>query len=176
MDGQKWPLFGGEQAFTSTSCFDFGWKYGIIRFPLKRLTIPGDYDLPFGFKNDAMHCKICFQMNSRRHLSFCIAIRPALEMLCFLHSNAQGWHFAVHHSLKSSKLCDVCGQSLFIHFSSPSRGRFLLNLHKSSLSLRKRTIRTWPSRIYPHLEGFRLASWDTRVAHQIVAGNSISGT
>ena len=42
--------------------------------------------------------------------------------------------------------------------------------------LGKRTIRTWPSRIYPHLEGFKLASWDTPVAHQIVAGNSISGT
>ena len=32
------------------------------------------------------------------------------------------------------------------------------------------------SRIYPHLEGFKLASWDTPVAHQILAGNSISVT
>ena len=29
------------------------------------------------------------------------------------------------------------------------------------------------SRIYPHLEGFKLASWDTPVAHQILAGHSI---
>ena len=42
--------------------------------------------------------------------------------------------------------------------------------------LGKRTIRTWPSRIYPHLEGFKLASWDTPVALQIIADNSISGT
>ena len=120
-----------------TWCFDFWWKYGIISFSLEELTTHGDNDLTFGFKNDAMHCKICFQMSSRRHLSLCIAIRSAPEMLCFLHSNAQGWHFAVHHSLKSSKLCDVCGRSLFIHFSSPSRDRFSLNLHKSSFSLRK---------------------------------------
>ena len=137
MDGQKWPFWAvnrpsqahrGSTSSENTESLVFPWKNWQFLAMMTWLS---------GFKNDAMHCKICFQMNSRRHLSFCIAIGPALEMLCFLHSNAQGWHFAVHHSLKSSKLCDVCGQSLFIHFSSPSRDRFLLNLHKSSFSLRK---------------------------------------
>ena len=175
MDRQKW-LFGGEQAFTSTSCFDFGWKYGIISFLLEELTLPGDNDLTFGFKNDAMHCKICFQMNSRRHLSLCIAIGPALEMVCFLHSNAQGWHFAVHHSLKSSKLCNVCCRSLFMHFSSPSRDRFLLNLHKSSFSLRKTDYSHMTLSYLPPLGGLQIGFVGTPVAHQIVAGNSTSGT
>ena len=40
----------------------------------------------------------------------------------------------------------------------------------------KMAIRGWPSRIYLHLEGFKLPLWDTPVAHQIVAGNSISVT
>ena len=135
---------------------------------MEKLTIPGDYDLTFGFKNDAMHCKICFQLNSRRHLSFCIGIGPALEMLCFLHSNAQGWHFAVHHSLKSSKLCDVCGQSLFIHFSSPSRDRFLLNLHKSSFSLRKTDYSHMTLSYLPPLGGLQIGF----VGHPCCSPNS----
>ena len=130
-------LFGGQRALTSTSCFDFRWKYGIISFPLEKLTIPGGHDLTFGFKNDAMRCNMCIQMPCGRHSSLYIAIGSAREMLCFLHSNAQGWHNAVHHSLTSSKLCDVCGHSLWLHSSSPSRYRFLLNFHKSSFFLRK---------------------------------------
>ena len=89
-----------------------------------KLTIPGGHDLTFGFKIDAMRCKICFQMLSRRHSSLYIAIGPAPDMIWFLDSGAQGWHNAVHNSLTSSNLCDVCGQSLFIHSSSPSRYRF----------------------------------------------------
>ena len=43
-------------------------------------------------------------------------------------------------------------------------------------SIGKRSIRTIPSRIFPHLEGFKLALCDTPVAHQMPAGNTISGT
>ena len=132
-----------------------------------------------------MHCKICFQLNSRRHLSFCIAIGPALEMLCFLHSNAQGWHFAVHHSLKSSKLCDVCGQSLFIHFSSPSRDRFSLNLHISSFSLRKTDYSHMTLSYLPPLGGLQIgfvghpccspnSSWQYHFGHITVNCSSIN--
>ena len=46
--------FGGERALTGSSCFDFGRKYGILRFPLVKLTIPVGDDTTFGFKNDAM--------------------------------------------------------------------------------------------------------------------------
>ena len=137
MDGQKWPFLAVNRPSQAHRASTSGKNTESLVFPLEKLTIPGENDLTFGFKNDAMHCKICFQMNSRRHLSFCIAIGPALEMLCFLHSNAQGWPFADHHSLKSSKFCDVCGQSLFIHFSSPSRDRCLLNFHKPGFFLKK---------------------------------------
>ena len=58
-------------------------------------------------------------------------------MSCFLHSGAQGWHFAVHHSVPSSKLCDVCCPSLFMHFPSRSRGRFCPKLYKSLFPLGK---------------------------------------
>ena len=137
MHGQAWPSLavkGPSQALRASTS---GEKYGIISFPLAKLTNPGCHDLTFGFKNDAMRCNICIQMPCGRHSSLYIAIGPAPEMLCFLHSGAQGWHNAVHHSLTSSNLCDVCGQSLFIHSSGPSRYRFLLNFHKSSFFHRK---------------------------------------
>ena len=54
MTGQKTAPLGGERALTSSSCFDFGRKYGILRFPLVKLTIPVGDDTTFGFKNDAM--------------------------------------------------------------------------------------------------------------------------
>ena len=91
---------------------------GICRFPQEKLTIPVDDDLTFGFKTDPMQCKICFQIISRCYFSFYIEIGSAPEMLCFLHSGAQGWLFVIHQSLSSTKLCDVCGVSWFIHSSS----------------------------------------------------------
>ena len=168
--------FGGERALTSSSCFDFGWKYGILRFPLVKLTIPVGDDTTFGFKNDAIWWKIWYQLTSCREPSLCIAFGPALKTFCFLHSGAQGWHFAVRHSLSSSKLCDVCCPSLFMHLPSPSRGRFWLKFDKSLFPMGKRTIRASSTRIKLHLEGFKLALWGTPVAHQIIAGNSISVT
>ena len=53
-DRAKLGPFGGERALTSSSCFDFGRKYGILRFPSVKLTIPVGDDTTFGFKNDAM--------------------------------------------------------------------------------------------------------------------------
>ena len=161
---------------TSTSCFYFGWKYGIIRFPMEKLTIPADDDLTFGFKNDPMQCKICFQIISRCYFSFYIEIGSAPEMFCFLHSGVQGWHFVVHYLVSSSKFRDVWGPSLIMHLASPSRGRFWLKFAKSSSSLGKRTIRASCTRIKLHMEGFKLALCDTLVARQIIAGNSISLT
>ena len=115
MHGQKWPSLvvkrPSQALRASTSCENTE----SLVFPKEKLLIPVGHDLTFGFKNDAMRCKICLQMLSRRHYSLYVAIGPAPDMLCFLHSGAQGWHDAVHHSLKSSKLCDGCGQSLFIH-------------------------------------------------------------
>ena len=104
----KWP----SQALRASTS---GENTESFVFLLEKQTIPVGHDLAFGFKNDAMRCKICIKMPCGRHVSLYIAIGPAPEMLCFLHSGAQGWHNPVHHSLTSSKLCDVCGQSLFIH-------------------------------------------------------------
>ena len=133
-NGPSWAFKWPSQALRAPTS---GEDTESLVFLLVKLTNLCGHDLVFAFKNDAMRCNMCIQMPCGTHSSLSTANGPALEMLCFLHSNAQGWHFAVHHSLKSSKLCDVCGQSLFTHFSSPSRGRVLLNLHKSSVSLGK---------------------------------------
>ena len=129
--------FGGEWALTSSYCFDFGWKYGILRFPVVKLTIPVGDDTTFGFKNAAMWWNIWYQLTSCRQISPCIAFGPALKTLWFLHYGAQGRLSAIHQSLSSSKFCDVCCPSLFMHFRSPSRGRFWLKFDKSLFSLRK---------------------------------------
>ena len=97
-------------------------------------------------------------------------------MLWFLESGAQGWLFVARHSLQSSKFCDVCGVSLFSHSSTDLVIDFSSIFINHRFSPVKMAIRGWPSRIYLHLEGFKLPLWDTPVAHQIVAGNSISVT
>ena len=97
-------------------------------------------------------------------------------MLWFLESGAQGWLFVVPHSLSSSKFCDVCGVSLFLHSSTDLVIDFSSIFINHRFPPPKRAIRGWPSRIYLHLEAFKLPLWDTPVAHQIVAGNSISVT
>ena len=124
----------GERAFTMSYCFDFGRKHGILCFPLVKLTIPVGDDTTFGFKNDAMWWKIWYQLTSCRQLSPCIAFGPALKTLWFLHSGAQGRLFAIHQSLSSSKFCDVCCPSLFMHLPSRSRRRFCLKNDKSLFS------------------------------------------
>ena len=98
------------------------------------------------------------------------------EMFCFLESGAQGWLFVVRHSLSSSKFCDVCGVSLFMHSSTDLVIDFSSIFINHRFSPVKMAIRSRPSRIYLHLEGFKLPLWDTPVAHQIVAGNIISVT
>ena len=95
-------------------------------------------------------------------------------MHCFLESGAQGWLFVVRHSLSSSKFCDVCGVSLFLHSSTDLLIDFSLIFINHRVSPVKMAIRGWPSRIYLHLEAFKLPLLGTPVAHQIVAGNSIS--
>ena len=97
-------------------------------------------------------------------------------MLCFLDSGAQGWLFVVRHSLSSSKFCDVCGVSLFMHSSNDLVIDFSLIFINHRFPVVKMAIRSRPSRIYLHLEAFKLPLWDTPVAHQIVAGNRISVT
>ena len=70
-----------------------------------------------------------------------------------------------------------CVRCVFVHaLFNWSCDRFFVDFHKSSFSQWKMTIRSRPSRIYLHLEGFKLPLWGTPVAHQIVAGNSISVT
>ena len=124
MHGQNWPSLavkGPSQALRASTS---GENTESLVFPSAKLTNPGCHDLTFCFKDDAMRCNICIKMPCGRQSSLYIAIGPAPEMLCFLHSGAQGRHNAVHHSLTSSNLCDVCGQSLSIHSSSLSRYRF----------------------------------------------------
>ena len=175
MTVQKWLLLVVNGPLQAQLALTSG-KYGILRFPLVKLTIPVADDLTFFFKIDAMRCNICYQLTSCREPSLGIAFVSAPEMFCFLHSGVQGWHFVVHYLVSSSKFRDVWGPSLIMHLASPSRGRFWLKFAKSSSSLGKRTIRASCTRIKLHMEGFKLALCDTLVARQIIAGNSISLT
>ena len=169
-------LFGGEQAFTSTSCFDFGWKYGIISFPLENWQFLAIMTWLLASKMMRCIAKSVFKGNSV--VNFHFASRSGLLLKCFVSYTQMHkvgiLPFITRSNRPNYAMCVV----------SPCSYTFQVLLETDFFSiciirrfpLGRRTIRTWPSRIYPHSEGFKLASWDTPVVHQIIVGNSISGT
>ena len=82
--------------------------------------------------------------------------------------------FNIHQHCQNHAMCAVspCAYTLKVPLDTDV---YSISINHR-LSLGKRSIRTGPSRMYPLLDGFKLALFDTRVVHQMVAGNSISGT
>ena len=54
MTGQKWVPLAVNGPLQAHLALTSGEKYGILRFPLVKLTIPVGDDTTFCFKNDAM--------------------------------------------------------------------------------------------------------------------------
>ena len=89
-----------------------------------------------------------FEQNRTKQILFSFPSFPVLENQC-------AFFFWFFHNFSKKRFLPWCGA----HFGKACARTQLPT-----------------SRIYPHLEGFKLVSWDTPVAHQILAGNSISVT
>ena len=122
---------------------------------------------------DAKSAYKCFPVVIIRFMS-----RLGLLLICFVsYTQVHGvgiMPFIIRSNRQNYAMCAVspCAYTLKVPLDTVFYSIFI----NHRFSFGKRTIRTWPSRIYPHLEGFKLALSDTRVVHQMLAGNSISGT
>ena len=117
MDGQNWPSYavkGSSQAHRASTS---GENTEPFVFPSKNSRFLSIMTCLLASK--MMRCDTKFAFTSFLVVIFILYRNwVCSEMLCFPHSGAQGWLFVVPHSLSSSKFCDVCGVSLFMHSST----------------------------------------------------------
>ena len=175
MDGQNWPSWAVKWSFRVHRASTSGENMESFVFPWKNSQFWLMMTWLLASKMIRYNAKFVFK-------SFLVVILHFISNLCLLWNALIPRVWCTRLAFCRPSLAVIvkilrCVWCVFVlALFNWSCDRFFVDFHKSSFSPVKMAIRSRPSRIYLHLEGFKLPLWGTPVAHQIVAGNSISVT